>query len=63
MAVTESRVESFYLRDTITVNNTSLFYHQTNTFRWPGDPTICYVRYSNTSFLGSANLYPSAAQI
>ncbi|KAG2240443.1 hypothetical protein Bca52824_090761 [Brassica carinata] len=31
--------------------------NQTNAFTWPGDPTLCYVRYSNTSFLGSANLY------
>lgn len=31
--------------------------NQTNAFTWPGDPTLCYVRYSNTSFVGSANLY------
>ncbi|KAG2240442.1 hypothetical protein Bca52824_090760 [Brassica carinata] len=34
--------------------------NQTNAFTWPGDPTLCYVRYSNTSFLGSADLDPSA---
>ncbi|CAH8315311.1 unnamed protein product [Eruca vesicaria subsp. sativa] len=31
--------------------------NQTNAFDWPGDPTLCYVRYSNTSFLGSVNMY------
>ncbi|KAF8086798.1 hypothetical protein N665_0612s0018 [Sinapis alba] len=34
--------------------------NQTNAFTWPGDPTLCYVRYSNTSFLGSAVLDPRA---
>ncbi|KAL0727237.1 hypothetical protein Bca4012_023330 [Brassica carinata] len=34
--------------------------NQTNAFTWPGDPTLCYVRYSNTSFLGSADLDPPA---
>ncbi|KAF8086799.1 hypothetical protein N665_0612s0019 [Sinapis alba] len=34
--------------------------NQTNAFRWPGDPTLCLVRYSNTSFLGSADLDPPA---
>ncbi|KAL0688097.1 hypothetical protein Bca4012_087774 [Brassica carinata] len=32
--------------------------NQTNAFTWPGDPTLCYVRYSNTSFLGSSDLDP-----
>ncbi|CAA7049640.1 unnamed protein product [Microthlaspi erraticum] len=32
--------------------------NQTNAFTWPGDPTLCYVRYSNTSFSGSAVLDP-----
>ncbi|CDY10824.1 BnaC01g14390D [Brassica napus] len=32
--------------------------NQTNAFAWPADPTLCHVRYSNTSFLGSADLKP-----
>ncbi|XP_033143833.1 cysteine-rich receptor-like protein kinase 11 isoform X4 [Brassica rapa] len=32
--------------------------NQTNAFTWPGDPTLCYVRYSNTSFLESSDLDP-----
>ncbi|KAL0873531.1 hypothetical protein Bca101_023236 [Brassica carinata] len=31
--------------------------NQTNAFAWPGNPTLCHVRYSNTSFSGSADLY------
>uniref|UniRef100_M4DAZ9 Uncharacterized protein n=1 Tax=Brassica campestris TaxID=3711 RepID=M4DAZ9_BRACM len=31
---------------------------QTNAFSWPGEPNLCYVRYSNTSFSGSAVLDP-----
>ncbi|CAH8360103.1 unnamed protein product [Eruca vesicaria subsp. sativa] len=34
--------------------------NQTNAFHWPGQPTLCHVRYSNTSFLGSADLDPRA---
>ncbi|CAN6921610.1 unnamed protein product [Brassica oleracea] len=34
--------------------------NQTNAFSWPGEPNLCYVRYSNTSFSGSAVLDPRA---
>ncbi|XP_010448752.1 PREDICTED: cysteine-rich receptor-like protein kinase 11 [Camelina sativa] len=32
--------------------------NQTEAYSWPGDPTLCYVRYSNTSLSGSADLDP-----
>ncbi|XP_024004624.1 cysteine-rich receptor-like protein kinase 11 isoform X2 [Eutrema salsugineum] len=32
--------------------------NQTNAFTWPGEPTLCHVRYSNTSFSGTADLDP-----
>ncbi|CAF2238483.1 cysteine-rich receptor-like protein kinase 11 [Brassica napus] len=32
--------------------------NQTEAYSWPGGPTLCHVRYSNTSFLGSADLSP-----
>lgn len=32
--------------------------NQTEAYSWPGEPTLCYVRYSNTSFSGSADLNP-----
>ncbi|KAL1190770.1 Cysteine-rich receptor-like protein kinase 11 [Cardamine amara subsp. amara] len=32
--------------------------NQTDAFSWPGEPTLCHVRYSNTSFSGSADLDP-----
>ncbi|KAL1201618.1 Cysteine-rich receptor-like protein kinase 11 [Cardamine amara subsp. amara] len=32
--------------------------NQTDAFSWPGAPTLCQVRYSNTSFSGSADLDP-----
>ncbi|CAA7058747.1 unnamed protein product, partial [Microthlaspi erraticum] len=32
--------------------------NQTNAYTWPGDATLCLVRYSNTSFSGSADLDP-----
>ncbi|KFK28875.1 hypothetical protein AALP_AA7G059500 [Arabis alpina] len=32
--------------------------NQTQAYSWPGDPTLCHVRYSNTSFSGSADLSP-----
>ncbi|XP_010433929.1 PREDICTED: cysteine-rich receptor-like protein kinase 11 [Camelina sativa] len=32
--------------------------NQTEAYSWPGDPTLCYVRCSNTSFPGSAELDP-----
>ncbi|CAA7037129.1 unnamed protein product [Microthlaspi erraticum] len=31
---------------------------QTNAFNWTSDPTLCYVRYSDTSFSGTFVLYP-----
>ncbi|KAL0727239.1 hypothetical protein Bca4012_023332 [Brassica carinata] len=34
--------------------------NQTNAFSWPGEPNLCYVRYSNTSFSGSAVVDPYA---
>ncbi|KAL1201616.1 Cysteine-rich receptor-like protein kinase 14 [Cardamine amara subsp. amara] len=35
--------------------------NQTGAFTWPGDPTLCYVRYSNASFSDiSSELYPSS---
>ncbi|KAF8095950.1 hypothetical protein N665_0320s0076 [Sinapis alba] len=30
--------------------------NQTEAYSWPGHPMLCYVRYSNTSFLGSLDL-------
>ncbi|XP_010529593.1 PREDICTED: cysteine-rich receptor-like protein kinase 11 [Tarenaya hassleriana] len=33
--------------------------NQTDAYSWPGDPTLCLVRYSNRSFLGSLDLWPS----
>ena len=35
--------------------------NQTEAYSWPGDPTLCHVRYSNTSFLGSLGLSPRAS--
>ncbi|KAG2291602.1 hypothetical protein Bca52824_038271 [Brassica carinata] len=35
--------------------------NQTEAYSWPGDPTLCHVRYSNTSFLGSLGLIPRAS--
>uniref|UniRef100_A0A1J3JZH3 Cysteine-rich receptor-like protein kinase 11 n=2 Tax=Noccaea caerulescens TaxID=107243 RepID=A0A1J3JZH3_NOCCA len=32
--------------------------NQTEAFWWKGDPTLCLVRYSNTSFSGSADINP-----
>ncbi|KFK22699.1 hypothetical protein AALP_AAs67984U000100 [Arabis alpina] len=32
--------------------------NQTDAYSWPDDPTLCHVRYSNTFFSGSADLYP-----
>ncbi|KAF8095948.1 hypothetical protein N665_0320s0075 [Sinapis alba] len=32
--------------------------NQTEAYSWPSDPTLCHVRYSNTSFLGSLDLNP-----
>ncbi|WZZ46852.1 hypothetical protein YC2023_043111 [Brassica napus] len=34
--------------------------NRTEAYAWPHDPTLCYVRYSNTSFLGSLDLNPRA---
>ncbi|CAH8304481.1 unnamed protein product [Eruca vesicaria subsp. sativa] len=35
--------------------------NQTEAYSWPGDPTLCHVRYSNTSFLGTLGLSPRAS--
>ncbi|KAG2318536.1 hypothetical protein Bca52824_011749 [Brassica carinata] len=32
--------------------------NQTEAYSWPSGPTLCHVRYSNTSFLGSLDLNP-----
>ncbi|KAJ0247205.1 Cysteine-rich receptor-like protein kinase 22 [Hirschfeldia incana] len=32
--------------------------NQTEAYSWPSSPTLCHVRYSNTSFLGSLDLDP-----
>ncbi|KAG5406917.1 hypothetical protein IGI04_013036 [Brassica rapa subsp. trilocularis] len=37
--------------------------NQTEAYSWPGEPILCLVRYSNTSFLGSADLAPSSFQV
>ncbi|EOA16172.1 hypothetical protein CARUB_v10004309mg [Capsella rubella] len=33
--------------------------YQTEAYSWHGEPTLCHVRYSNTSFSGSATMDPS----
>ncbi|XP_019086465.1 PREDICTED: cysteine-rich receptor-like protein kinase 11 isoform X1 [Camelina sativa] len=33
--------------------------NQTEAYSWHGEPTLCHVRYSNTSFSGSADMEPS----
>ena len=37
--------------------------NQTEAYSWPGEPILCLVRYSNTSFLGSSDLAPFSFQV
>ncbi|XP_010529582.1 PREDICTED: cysteine-rich receptor-like protein kinase 11 isoform X2 [Tarenaya hassleriana] len=36
--------------------------NQTEAYSWPGHPTLCLLRYSNHSFLGSLDLEPSSLE-